>query len=240
MVNFFNNKDASKEEIDDLKELLDAYPIDGEADDINIPELKTSKDVKKFKTKIRAKQVTKAIDKILGKKEIIKSKKEELLSNIYEQDSILDKLQFWKTNKLNMGIIKRDGSLKIKTVNITSDVIELGESLYIIQIDAIIKFKGRPTLLYFDNYPFPIKFNHDEHTILVNSQDLYKLWNTRIVKGLFEVGTGLTKKQTITIGIVITVALLIYFLYNRYADSNSIFIPFMLLKYFIKNGKSIN
>lgn len=135
-----------------------------------------------------------------------------LIKALEVNDSLSDKLR--RLNPLKQGSLITgiwlcdDGELAIKQKPVkTGSKIEFREGAYQVQLDATVRYKGKPALMYFEGNPFPIRLNKDDHEVFINSKALYAMTQTNFIQGLFETGTGVTKTILWTAGTIMAVGL---------------------------------
>lgn len=135
----------------------------------------------------------------------LKNKLEDNLDDFYQElllkRSWFEKFMdiFFQRSYMFMGIITKDGTLRIKKVPVKESYLKYKKGLYDIDTTTMLRFKGRVMNVYFEGNPHPIKFDRNINTPLVSSESLDAMFNARLVKQLFQ--DGLTQGQKLAMGI---------------------------------------
>lgn len=194
-----NNKDS-----DSIKKINQEVEIN------NLPELpdfKNEKEQKEYEKKLKAKELQNRINKIVNKKEEILENRKKLEQKFLMKESFIEKIikiiPFTDSNKIKIGIIDSSNNIKYYNKKIKTNTVTVKKKDYILMSDCVIRDKGKATIYYFEDIPYPIKFDRDKQKLLVTAEALHKLFQVKVVHELFSSG-GLTKKQ-ITVSIILVI-----------------------------------
>lgn len=210
------------------EEIAKSLPLPTQ-EEINNPkkEKEYLKRLEKYKKKLKASFLDGQVKNVIGlRNEIQNTRKENLkLINrefIYQRSKIERIREFIaKKSFIQVGILDRTGSIKyhnVKPENTNTVIVEDGE--YILDTSGLLRKEGRPTFHYFKGVPHPITYDHERNQVLVTSETLNKIWNTKIINQLFDVGNGsLAKTLMWTAGGIMSVGIVIVMILAVAPDS---------------------
>ena len=172
--------------------------------------LKVEKARSKWATKLQARYNTTRIQKILGLKQAYQKTQSEIEKDFIYKPGFLEKLgqKILGRNYLRIMIIMPTGVLKEFNKPIKTNYIKVMQGRYVIQLSAMIKFKGKNTLFYHYGNPFPITFDSDKFPYIVSSESLENMFNSNIVGQIFA-GLSMGKAMMYTFGMFAGIATII-------------------------------
>jgi len=178
-----------------------------------LPIFKDKKDEEKYMNKLRKDYEKSAkvhfwdyrLKRIIG----IRGKIDDQLTE-FEKNLIMKKTFFEKVGGLLlgryymfMGIISKDGDLKIRKVPIREAYLQYKKGLYDIDAKNMLRHNGRVMNLYYEGNPHPINFNSQSNTPLVSSESLHDMFQARLIKQLFQEGMSSGQKWAVGAGAII-------------------------------------
>lgn len=167
---------------------------------------------------VRARKQAKAtyfqeyVSKLVGFKQKYDIHKKDFDKSFVFQTSLMERLML-KKPRLIVKIITPYGTIKGFSKKVKGSKVDVMKGTYIIQLKAIVKEKGKPTIYYHEGNPFPVVFDSEKFPYLVSSESLRQMFNANIVSQIFaglSVGKiiGMTAGVILAIGVAIFVALL--------------------------------
>lgn len=231
-------KDLNKEFNDNIKEDFEKS--------LDIPKpvkLMTEKERKEYDKKqleIKTKKQKELVKDARKIKKKIERKAENFYKELILKKSLFEKFMdiFFNRSYMLMGIITKDGSLRIKKVPVKDAYIRYRKGTYDIDTGSMLRYKGRVMNMYFDDNPHPIRFDRNINTPLVNSESLDVMFQARLIKQLFQDGLTTTQKAALSVGAIIAFGIAIVMVIGTLKDVSSkapIIIPFFWRMF--KNGK---
>lgn len=229
--NKVQNKDNEKIDMKFLKELdKEIKPNDKkEYDDelmktiehptipnIPIPTFKNEKDKEEFYKKLHEDYRKKAktyfwdyrIKRILGIRGKIDDELTDFEKNLVMKKPVFEKIAGALLGRyyMFMGVISKDGDLRIIKVPIREAYLKYKKGVYDIDNTNMLRYRGRVMNMYFEGNPHPIKYDSKINTPLVNSESLHGMFQARLVKQLFSEGVS-TSTMMWSAGIVIAIGM---------------------------------
>lgn len=203
MVRIDNIDRVSDTSLEDFDKILGNIPNELDSIPEPPPELADKKTLKEYKKKLKAQYYQNKIHDILNLKKKYKETIGDLEREFVYKESLKEKIfgRLFNRAYLRIFIIMPYGTIKEFRKNIKEGTIKAMKGKYIINLKAIIKFKGRPSLFYHHNNPNPIIFDANQYPYLVSAESLRHLLNANVVRDIF---VGLTPLQVagMTVGAI--------------------------------------
>ena len=224
-----------EEELKDLDISNEDFPEDLP----ELPEFKNEKEAKAYSKKLWANKTDERIKGLLKFKKNVEKSRREVEEEVLFRPNWISKIKSFLigSQKVKVYILDSTGNIRRYSKKPKDQKIVIKKKTYIIKKNPILYFKGQPSLFYFENNPFPIHFNNDDHTILVNSEALYGMFQTNIVKQLFHQETAM-RTYAITFSILFGIGLAGFMIISALkGDSNGIFLLLPITKRWLESLK---
>lgn len=172
--------------------------------------VKYEKEKSKWMNKLMVNYNVSRLKKVVGLKESYTKTQTEIEKDFIYKPGFLEKInsKVLGRNYLRIMVIMPNGVMKEFNKPIKTNYVKLLQGRYVIQLKAMIKYKGKNTLFYHQGNPFPITFDSDKYPYIVNAESLENMFNSNIVSQIFA-GLSLGKSMFIGFGILAGIALVI-------------------------------